>query len=84
MELFYIVGLDVIYLTFYITIVSWACFDFYKNVLKDELHFDKWLANYDKYNLKKEDQIREYTQYKEDMCINIRDIEKRGYKIKIE
>ena len=68
MELFYIVGLDVIYLTFYITVVSWACFDFYKKVLKDELHFDKWLANYDKYNLKKEvyqiKQLKEPSMYK--------------------
>ncbi len=85
MELFYLIGLDVIYLTFYISVLSWMCFDFYKKVLKDELQFHKWIANYDKYNLKKEDQIREYVQYVEDTCVNIHDIDRIVMnKIKVE
>jgi hypothetical protein len=85
MELFYLIGLDFIYLTFYVSVLSLMCFDFYKKVLKDELRFHKWIANYDKYHLKKEEQIREYVQYVEDTCVNIRNIDRTVMsKIKVE
>ena len=85
MGLFYLICIDVIYLLFYFITLSWACFDFYKKVVREEDRFHKWIANYDKYKLKKDDQIKEYIQYKEDTYVNISEINRNMIrKIKVE
>jgi hypothetical protein len=85
MGLFYLFGIDVIYLLFYFTTLSWVCFDFYKKVIRDDDRFHKWIANYNKDHLKKDEQIREYMEYKKDTYVNIREIERNMInKIKVE